>query len=190
VAGNSTNDREFALLDMPLPTGGIPHFDPRAPRPPYVRWLESFARTRVGRGFGIKVAARLDPWLLKASGGRLGLFVGGPTAALTTTGARSGEPRTAAIFYFSEGDDVILIASNFGQDRHPAWYHNLKAHPRATLSRSGVTAEYEAVEVFDEGERTRLFVLADALYQGYADYRERTAAIGRQVPIMRLSVVR
>ena len=169
---------------------GIPRFDPRAPRPRYARWLEAFARTRIGRSFGINVVARLDPLLLKASGGRLGLFVGGPTASLTTIGAHSGVPRTAAIFYFSDGEDVILVASNFGQDHHPAWYHNLKAHPRATLSRSGVTAQYIAEEVDDEGERARLFELADALYQGYADYRERTAAVGRRVPIMRLSVVR
>ena len=58
-----------------------------------------------------------------------------PFASMTTTGAKSGEPRTAAVIYFHDGDDVILIASNYGGTRHPAWYHNLKANPTAILQR-------------------------------------------------------
>lgn len=168
----------------------IPPYDPRAPRPFYARWLEVFGRTPAGLRFGKTILARVDPLLLRLSGGRLGLFVGAPTAALTTIGARSGAPRTAAIFYFTDGDDVILVASNFGQDHHPAWYHNLLAHPEATLERGGVRAVYSAEEVLDEGERERLFALADLVYAGYADYRARTAAIGRRVPVLRLRAAR
>ncbi len=108
---------------------------------------------------------------------------------MTTLGARSGAPRTAAVFYFTDSDDVILVASNFGQDYHPAWYHNLVADPEATLERGGVRARYTAVEVQDDPERERLFALADKVYAGYADYRARTAAIGRRIPLMRLRVV-
>ncbi len=55
---------------------GIPKFDPREPRPFYVGWLEAFGRTAAGRRFGITVLARVDPWLLRISGGRVGLFFG------------------------------------------------------------------------------------------------------------------
>ena len=169
-------------------TTGVPRFDPTAPRPGYLNVVESIARTRAGRGFAIAFIARVDPWLLRATRGRVGLVVGAPTAGLTTTGARSGQPKTAAVFYFTDGDDVILIASNFGRDHHPAWYHNLKAHPDAVMECGGVRAAYRADEVSDEAERTRLFALADLLYKGYADYRSTTAAIGRRIPIMRLTL--
>ncbi len=164
----------------------FPQFDPLAPRARHQGWLEAVARTALGRRFGIDVASRLDPWLLRISGGRLRTFVGSPTAALTTTGARSGQPRTAAVLYFTDGDAVILIASNFGQDHHPGWYHNLCANPRAVLERNGVRVSFDASEVRSETERERLFQLAQHLYRGYADYRRRTAALGRRIPIMRL----
>jgi deazaflavin-dependent oxidoreductase (nitroreductase family) len=168
-------------------TTRIPPFDPAAPRPGHLNVVESIARTRVGRGFAIAFIARVDPWLLRVTHGRVSLVVGAPTAGLTTTGAKSGQPRRAAVFYFTDGDDVILIASNFGRDHHPAWYHNLKAHPEAVMECGGIRERYTAVEVWDEAERTRLFALADLLYKGYADYREATAAVGRRIPIMRLT---
>jgi deazaflavin-dependent oxidoreductase (nitroreductase family) len=171
-----------------VPALGIPPFDPSAPRSRYLKLLEPVARTPLGRRFGIDFAARVDPWLLHVSHGRFGAFVGAPTALLTTTGAKSGEERSAAVLYFSDGEDVILIASNFGRDRHPAWYHNLKAHPEALMERGGISASYLASEVSDEAERERLFVLADLLYKGYADYRELTAAVGREIPLLRLTL--
>jgi len=167
---------------------GIPPFDPRAPRSRYLKLLEPVVRSSFGRRFGIDIAARADPWLLRVSHGRVGAFVGAPTALLTTTGAKSGERRAAAVLYFSEGEDLILIASNFGRERHPAWYHNLKAHPEALMERGGVSARYLASEVSDPGERERLFVMADLLYKGYADYRDRTAAVGREIPLLRLTL--
>ena len=109
-----------------------------------------------------------------------------PFVSMTTTGAKSGEPRTAAVLYFHDGDDVILIASNYGGTRHPAWYHNLKANPTAVLQRGGRSATYAATEVTDEAEREHLFSLGDRVYPGYAQYRVRTAAMGRRIPILRL----
>ena len=170
-----------------MPTG-IPPFDPKAPRPRYLSVVESVARTAIGRRFTIAFIARADPWVLRVSHGRTGLVTGSPTAALTTTGAKSGQPRTAAVFYFTDGDDVILIASNFGRGRHPSWYHNLSAQPEALMERGGVKAVYTAHEVSNEHERARLFALADLVYKGYADYREATASVGRRIPIMRLTL--
>ena len=58
---------------------------------------------------------------------------------LTTTGAKSRQPRTVAIYGIPHPDGLAVIASNFGGTKHPAWYHNLKAHPRATVSVEGDT---------------------------------------------------
>ena len=134
----------------------------------------------------IRVAARLDPLMHGWTRGRFGQLVPMPFASMTTTGAKSGEPRTAAVVYFNDGDDVILIASNYGGTRHPAWYHNLKANQTAILQRGRRSGTYVAAEVTDEADRERLFVLGDLVYPGYSQYRVRTATIGRRIPIMRL----
>jgi deazaflavin-dependent oxidoreductase (nitroreductase family) len=167
---------------------GIPPFDPRIPRSRCQNLLQEFVRTPLGRRCGIDLAARVDPWLLRISHGRIGAFIGAPNALLTTTGARTGEPRSAAVLYFTDGEDVILIASNFARERHPAWYHNLKAHPEAVMQRAGISAKYIASEVREQGEHERLFSLAESLWKGYGDYRERTGAFGRHIPIMRLKL--
>jgi deazaflavin-dependent oxidoreductase (nitroreductase family) len=165
----------------------IPSFDPTAPRGPLYRALSALLLTDFGRWFAIDVAAPADPWLLRLTRGRVGLGLSLPSAALTTVGARSGTRRTAAILYFTDADDVILIASNFGRERHPAWYHNLRAHPEAVLQRAGVRARYRASEVTDPAECARLYDLAISVAPVYANYRERTERIGRRIPILRLT---
>lgn len=167
--------------------GGVPHVDPRAKRGPLMRAFVNWMRTKQGRWVGINIAARIDPWLIRTTAGRVRVGMMFPSVNLTTVGAKSGAPRTATLLYFTDGDDVILVASSFGRDKHPAWYHNLKANPEATLESAGGSGRYVAAEVEDEGERARLFGLVDQLYPGYADYRERAGAVGRRIPIMRLS---
>jgi deazaflavin-dependent oxidoreductase (nitroreductase family) len=167
---------------------GIPRFDPVVKSGPLHRAVSAFLRSDVARGFGITVAARVDPWLLKATRGYVS--VGGmlPSVNMTSTGAKSGQPRTCTLLYFSDGDDVILVASSFGRDHHPAWYHNLKANPQARLERAGRSGSYVAAEVVDDAERDRLFALAELVYPGYAGYRVRADAIGRTIPILRLTL--
>jgi len=143
----------------------------------------AFGRTPVGRWYGINVASRIDPFLLRVSGGRVRSVGSMPTALLGTTGAKSGEPRENPVLYFHDGDDVVLIASSFGRDKHPAWYHNLVAHPACTLNGQ----HFLAAEVTDHAEFDRLFELAVRVYPGYGDYRRRTAAIGRRIPVLRLT---
>jgi deazaflavin-dependent oxidoreductase (nitroreductase family) len=168
---------------------GIPRADPPTRHGAVDRAVARVLGTEAGRWFAINVASRVDPVLLRVTHGKIGLAIGLPTANLTTTGAKSGAPRTATVVYFNDGDDVILIASSFGRDKHPNWYHNLKVHPRATLKRAGRTGTYDASEVDDEGERQRLFASADRVYAGYSDYRVRAAYLGRRIPIMRLRLV-
>ncbi len=165
---------------------GIPPVDPRR-RPRALRELATrVALTGPGTWFYSRVAARIDPWLVRASRGRVssaaGLF---PIVLLTARGARSGVERTVPLLYFTDGDDVILMASSFGRPRYPAWYHNLKANPDVRLEAMGRGGSFRAREVEGE-ERERLYAMAKQLYRGYGIYEQRTAGI-RHVPVLRLS---
>jgi deazaflavin-dependent oxidoreductase (nitroreductase family) len=150
-----------------------------------MRSAASFVRSPAGRWFGINVSARVDPFLLRVSRGRASTFQMAPIVMLTVPGRKSGEPRTAALLYFTEGDEVILIASSFGREKHPAWYHNIKAHPEVQLTARGETGTYVAREVAGE-EREKLYALANLLYPGYADYEVRAGAVGRTIPVLAL----
>jgi deazaflavin-dependent oxidoreductase (nitroreductase family) len=108
-----------------------------------------------------------------------------PIVLLSTRGARSGQIRTVALLYFTDGEDVILMASSFGRPRYPAWYHNIKAHPEVTLEAMGRRGRYVAREVEGE-ERDRLYALATNLYSGYEVYEQRARGV-RHVPVLRLA---
>lgn len=165
---------------------GLPRVDPLKPANLATRLVRrAFDLGPLGRLL-IRFAASLDPVLHPWTRSRFGRLVPMPFASLTTTGARSGLPRHSAVIYFNDGPDVILIASNYGGSRHPAWYHNLRAHPQATLARGGRGGAYTAQEEMNEPERERLFALGHRIYPGYEQYLRRTAASGRRIPIMRL----
>jgi deazaflavin-dependent oxidoreductase (nitroreductase family) len=83
-----------------------------------------------------------------------------------------------------DGERLVLIASNFGQAHHPAWYHNLKKNPQATVTIGTHTGDYAAHEA-QGAEYARLWQKAVSLYSGYAAYKERTG--GRAIPIIVLT---
>ncbi len=129
----------------------------------------------------------VDRFSYRLTGGRFlpsGFFTGLPEIMLTTTGAKSGEPRTVPLVAMSEEEKLILIASNWGGAHHPAWYHNLCAHPEASVSVNGKTHAYIAHQVHG-AERERYYERAVRLYIGYAKYQER--AQGREIPVMVLT---
>ena len=144
------------------------------------------ALTKPGTWFYSEVAARVDAWLVRATGGRVNsaarLF---PIVLLTARGARSGIERTVPLVYFTDGGDVILMASSFGRPKYPAWYHNLKANPEVTLEAMGRSGRFTARET-DGEDRDRLYGLAKSVYRGYGTYEQRTQGI-RKVPVLRLS---
>ena len=150
--------------------------------------LTAFGMSNAGNWYGIKLAARVDPKLMKLTGGRANLLGNLlPTLLLTVRGRKSGAERTVPLVYFSDGDDVILMASSFGRPKFPAWYHNIKASPEVTLTAGGVSERYRATEV--EGpERDALYEKAKGVYAGYGLYEERTAGV-RRVPVLRLSPI-
>jgi deazaflavin-dependent oxidoreductase (nitroreductase family) len=151
--------------DSPNPsTAELPRVDPPARVSPAVRVYAAFLATSLGTWIAKNVAPKLDPWLLRTTGGRLSMGLMLPSALLTTTGAKTGQSRTNPVFYFHDGPDVIVIASNYGSDRNPTWYHNLRANPRAQLSTNGGGPLLTATEVCDPIERERLFAMADRVY--------------------------
>jgi deazaflavin-dependent oxidoreductase (nitroreductase family) len=129
------------------------------------------------------VGWKIDPVLMKLSGGRLGTGLLLPTALLETRGARTGEPRRTAVIYFHDGDRVTIVASKLGLPHHPAWFHNLRAHPDVEFG--GQPFHAEVVE--EESERERLWRLADRVFPAYARYRMRAAEAGRTIPIVQLA---
>jgi deazaflavin-dependent oxidoreductase (nitroreductase family) len=164
----------------------IPSVDPRRPSSRLKGPITNIALSKPGTWFYSKVAARIDPPLARLTGGRLTSTMGLlPVVLLSTRGARTGIERTVALLYFTDGEDVILIASSFGRPKFPAWYHNLKANPLAHLEAMGRRADYLAQEVTG-AERDRLYSLAQNLYSGYGDYEQRTTGV-RHVPVLRLS---
>ena len=167
--------------------GVIPHVDPDAvSSSPLKRWVFAFALTKAGTWYSSQFGARIDPWLLRATRGRVDHALGQiPIVLLTVRGARSGLERTVPLLYFSDGDDVILIASSYGRPKFPAWYYNLKANPDVSLEVRRRSAPYVAHEVTGE-EHDRLFAQAKKVYRGYSAYEQRTEGI-RRIPVMRLS---
>jgi deazaflavin-dependent oxidoreductase (nitroreductase family) len=160
----------------------LAHVDPTRPAGPLSRASAAFANTGLGRFLSRHVVWKVDPWLMRVSGGRLGMGFGIPTALLETTGARSGEPRANGVIYFHDGERVTIVASKLGLPENPAWFHNLRAHPDVILG--GVPMRAEVVS--DEAERGRLWALADNVFAPYAQYRAEAAAAGREIPIVQL----
>ncbi len=143
------------------------------------------ANTGFGRSVGINLAAKVDPFLLRISGGRVATTAFFPVVTLVARGRRSGEERQTPLVYFTRGDEVILIASSFGREKNPAWYYNATANPEVELLVKGERLPFEVRETEGE-EREHLLDLAEQLYAGYGSYRERTAGI-REIPVLALS---
>jgi deazaflavin-dependent oxidoreductase (nitroreductase family) len=125
----------------------------------------------------------LDRPVIRASGGRhtlTSLVTGLTVADLTTTGARTGRPRRTPVLGFPADDGLVVIASNYGQRHHPAWYHNLLAHPEAELLLRGRSTPVVAELARDE-QRARLWARATTLYPSWDLYAERAA--GREIGV-------
>jgi deazaflavin-dependent oxidoreductase (nitroreductase family) len=167
-------------------SGGIPRVDPEVSPSRFKRALTAFALTKTGTWYSSQLGARIDPWLVRITRGRVDSAFGQiPIAIVTVRGARSGIERKVPLLYFSDGDDVILIASSYGKAKFPAWYYNIKANPDVRLEAMGRSGSYVARET--EGEdHDRLFELAKRVYTGYEEYKRRTEGI-RRIPVMRLS---
>lgn len=150
----------------------------------YARVVNRFSATRAGSWLVKHVAAKVDPRIFRATGGRF-TMTGRPTLpmlALTTTGRRSGEPRTVQLAHHRDGDDLLVVASAMGQERHPAWRHNLEADPRAEVLVRGESFPVTAT-LLDDAERDRLWPAIRATIPQMDTYEART---DRRIGVFRL----
>jgi deazaflavin-dependent oxidoreductase (nitroreductase family) len=163
----------------------LPHIDPHSRRGPLYRAFARVLGSRAAGWLSQNVIWKIDPHLMRLTRGRFGLGLILPTALLETTGARSGLPRRNAVIYFHDGDRAVIMASKLGLPEHPAWFHNVRAHPDVRLGGQA----FRARVVDDEAERARLWALADRVFPTYATYRERAAESGRTIPLVVLEPV-
>ena len=129
----------------------------------------------------------IDRAVFRISGGRhtlVSLLTGLPVVMLRTTGARSGQVRTLPVLGIPDGDRIVVLASNWGNQHHPSWYHNLRAHPRASVSVGGRTTPVRASEPTGE-ERDRLWLRALEYYPVWRTYQSRAG--GRSIPVVVLT---
>jgi deazaflavin-dependent oxidoreductase (nitroreductase family) len=118
-----------------------------------------------------------------ANGGTVGgPFAGAPMLLLTTTGAKSGTLRTTPLVYLPDGDRLVVIASKGGAPKHPAWYHNLVAHPDVTVEVGSETLPVRAAVLSGE-ERDRLYARQAGLRPAFAEYQAKTT---RRIPVVAL----
>ena len=128
-----------------------------------------------------KAVASAHRAVFKASHGRIGGMIGkAPVLLLTTTGRKSGLARTTPLLYASDGDNLVVVASNGGAANHPTWYLNLSANPDVTVETRGASQPRKA-RMATEEERSRLWTVMQALYKGYDGYQTKT---DRHIPIV------
>ena|SRR6201986_2458455 len=151
----------------------------------------SIAHRLAGRGvvspLGLRflrdIGSRVDPTLLRLTRGRVSPVWPFPAVVMTRVGAKSGRARTSALVYFTDRGRVILIASNFGESRNPAWYHNVKANPIVTLYGRGIRGHFVAEEIHG-AERDRLFQRAKDAPAPYGQHEQVAAAKSRYIPVI------
>ena len=141
------------------------------------RILRSFAASGPGSWLFARVLHHIDRPIHRLTRGRhtfASLVSGIPVVMLTTTGAKSGQPRTVPVLGIPAGDGVAIVASNFGQYRHPGWYHNLRAHPDAEVVIDGARRRVRAVEA--EGDRrAEIWQAGLRVYPGFDQYERRAS---------------
>jgi deazaflavin-dependent oxidoreductase (nitroreductase family) len=133
----------------------------------------ALASTKAGSWL-IRTLTPLDRRLLVRTRGRFTVLgpIGAPTLLLTTTGAKSGLPRTTPLLYWRDAGRLHVVGSNFGQERHPAWSTNLLAHPQAVVTIGGTDVPVVA-RLLSGAER-------DRVWQGFVDTARTYAAYGER----------
>ena len=131
-----------------------------------------------------RVAMTIHTQLFRRTGGKVGgKFRGAEMMLLTTTGRRSGEPRTTPLTCIRDGERFLAIASYGGDDRDPQWFKNLQANPDATIEVGGEKVAVRA-SVADAEEKKALWPKAVAAYKGYDGYQRKTS---RDIPVVILT---
>ena len=129
----------------------------------------------------LRMAWRLHRWLYRLSGGRIGTRVGPWSALLLVTrGRKSGEPRLVGLNYLTDDGRLVVVGSYAGEDRHPAWWLNLLADPRAEVQVGSARYPVTAREL--EGpDREQMWARVVETDPSYAEYQNRTT---RRIPVV------
>jgi deazaflavin-dependent oxidoreductase (nitroreductase family) len=126
------------------------------------------------------ILRNFQTFLFRSSGGVIGnKTFGCDTFLLTTTGAKSGRPRTAPLLYIREGENYIIVASNAGSPKHPAWWINPQKNPQATIQIGREVTKVRARKANAE-EKARLWPRLTKFYDVYAVYQSVTK---REIPV-------
>ena len=151
----------------------------------YRDFINNFSVTPFGRWIAQTFAARVDPAIYKLTGGRYTstgpLTI--PQLTMTSLGRKSGKERTVQLGYTEDGDDVLIVASNFGGTNHPAWSYNLDASPAAKIRLGTETREVVATRLTDS-EKAILWPKIDQTIPQMKSYVKRTE---RNIKVYRLS---
>jgi deazaflavin-dependent oxidoreductase (nitroreductase family) len=134
-----------------------------------------YSRMSTGMGSaGLRLTGKLNVPLYRLSGGRIGGKVGdAPVLLITTTGRKSGEPRTAPVLYLEDDGRLIVIGSNAGHSNEPAWSLNLKANPDAEVE-VGRKRQTVRARVAEGEERADLWSKHVGQFEGFDIYKTRT----------------
>lgn len=135
----------------------------------------------------LKTVGAIHRSVYRASGGRIaGSIQGVPVLLLTTKGRKSGKRRVTPLLYVADGEHVVVVASNGGSDRHPAWWLNICSEPAVEVEigrrKTAMTASEAPAE-----ERARLWTEFTSRYAGYEKYAART---DREIPVVVLTPAR
>ena len=126
-------------------------------------------------GWALRLIGKWNVPIYRLTRGRVGGRVGrAPVLLITTKGRKSGERRTAPVLYMADGDRLVVIGSNAGNDRPPAWALNLMATPDAEVNVKGDVRPVTA-RVAEGTERDDLWRRMNGVYGGFDDYRSKTA---------------
>ncbi|MEY3358086.1 MAG: hypothetical protein RIR87_1145 [Actinomycetota bacterium] len=121
--------------------------------------------------------------ILRVTGGRKGWEAGNmPVLELTTTGRKTGKPRSVMLTSpIQEGESIVIVASRGGDDFHPAWYLNLVDNSRVQVKFKGGPTKSMTARTATAEERARLWPIVEQKYKGYAGYQQRT---DREIPLI------
>lgn len=153
------------------------------------RAMRRLAASGPGSWLFARVLHRIDRPVYRLTRGRYtlaSLLSGLPVVLLTTTGARSGRPRTVPLLGLPTAEGLAVIASNFGQHQHPGWYHNLAKNPEGVVAVDGHTRRFRAVRA-DDDRRRRIWEEGLRVYPGFSQYERR--ASNRRIAVFVLEPV-
>ncbi|BBG03545.1 MULTISPECIES: nitroreductase family deazaflavin-dependent oxidoreductase [Pseudonocardia] len=135
--------------------------------------------------FALKAMNAGHRLLIKLTGGKIGhSAMGMPVVELTTTGRKSGEPRTVLLTAPVHGDGrYVVVASRGGDDKHPAWFLNLRANPEVQVAVQGGDRVPMRARIASTDERAELWPRIAGEYRNYAGYQRSTE---REIPLVHL----